>query len=203
MPKLEVFDPPMCCPTGVCGPAVDPVLPEFAADLEWLRSQGVTVERYSLSQQPGGFVANELVKKTLAESGNNCLPLILVDGRIVSQGAYLSRQELAAFVGGDGKEPASIYTPAVAELVAIGASIAANCERCFKYHFVEAKKLGVSRADMALAVQTAQRVKDAPAQAIWEMARRHLGCAVPAEGTDSESNPAIAAAAGEATSRCC
>ena len=73
------------------------------------------MERYSLSQQPGAFVANELVKKALAEKGNSCLPLILVDGRVVSQGVYLSRQELAAFVRGDGEQPASIYTPAVAE----------------------------------------------------------------------------------------
>ena len=128
MSKLEVFDPPMCCPTGVCGPSVDPVLPQFAADLEWLRSQGVAVERFNLSQQPGAFAGNELVKKTLAESGNNCLPLILVDGCIVSQGVYPNRQALAALVGGDDQQAVSIYSPAVAELVALGASIAANCE---------------------------------------------------------------------------
>lgn len=27
--KIEVFDPPMCCSSGVCGPAVDPVFPRF------------------------------------------------------------------------------------------------------------------------------------------------------------------------------
>jgi len=40
--KIEVYDPPMCCSTGVCGPAIDPVLPRFAADLEWLKGRGVT-----------------------------------------------------------------------------------------------------------------------------------------------------------------
>jgi len=67
MKKLEVFDPPMCCSSGVCGPEVDPVLPRFAADLQWLAAQGVSVERYNLSQQPQAFVANPLVKAALRE----------------------------------------------------------------------------------------------------------------------------------------
>ena len=39
MAKLTVYDPPMCCSTGVCGPAVDPVLPRVTADLDWLKRQ--------------------------------------------------------------------------------------------------------------------------------------------------------------------
>jgi AhpD family alkylhydroperoxidase len=67
----------------------------------------------------------------------------------------------------------SIYTEAVKELVALGASIVANCEPCFKYHFDQARKLGVSRADMAAAVETAQMVKDAPADAVSKLADRY------------------------------
>ncbi|MDH3390414.1 MAG: arsenic metallochaperone ArsD family protein, partial [Desulfobulbaceae bacterium] len=33
MSGIEIYDPPMCCPTGVCGPNVDPELVQFAADL--------------------------------------------------------------------------------------------------------------------------------------------------------------------------
>ena len=44
--KLEVFDPPMCCTTGICGPSVDPALVQFAADLQWLADQRVHLERY-------------------------------------------------------------------------------------------------------------------------------------------------------------
>ncbi|MDV3242164.1 MAG: carboxymuconolactone decarboxylase family protein [Methylocaldum sp.] len=68
----------------------------------------------------------------------------------------------------------SIYTDAVAELVAIGTAIAANCEPCFKYHFQQAKKLGVSRDDMMLAVKTAQSVKETPAKAMLQLAHRFL-----------------------------
>ena len=52
MPKIEVFDPAMCCSTGVCGPKVDPSLARFASDLEALKRAGASVTRYNLSQQP-------------------------------------------------------------------------------------------------------------------------------------------------------
>ncbi len=84
----------MCCSTGVCGTDIDPVLPRFAADLEWLRTQGINIERYNLAQQPGLFVANETVKAALHEEGNGCLPLILVDGQIISRAAYPERAVL-------------------------------------------------------------------------------------------------------------
>ncbi len=99
MTKLAVYDPPMCCSTGVCGPAVDPVLPRLAADLDWLKRQGVQVERYNLAQQPQAFATNPPVTAALREHGNGCLPLILVDGRIVSRGTYPERAELARLAG--------------------------------------------------------------------------------------------------------
>ena len=55
MPKLEVFDPPMCCSTGVCGPSINPALPQLAADLQWLKDLGVQIERFGLAQQPAAF----------------------------------------------------------------------------------------------------------------------------------------------------
>jgi len=99
MTKLAVYDPPMCCSTGVCGPAVDPVLPRITADLDWLKRQGVQVERYNLAQQPQAFASNPTVMAALREHGNDCLPLILVDGRVVSRGTYPERVELARLAG--------------------------------------------------------------------------------------------------------
>ena len=99
MTKLAVYDPPMCCSTGVCGPTVDPVLPRLAADLDWLKRQGVQVERYNLAQQPQAFASNPTVTAALREHGNDCLPLILVDGRVVSRGTYPERAELARLAG--------------------------------------------------------------------------------------------------------
>jgi arsenical resistance operon trans-acting repressor ArsD len=99
MVKLQIFDPAMCCSTGVCGPGVDPALPRFAADLEWLKSKGVAVERYNLAQEVAAFTGNPLIKSTLNHEGTKCLPLVLADGVIVAQRAYPTREALAKFAG--------------------------------------------------------------------------------------------------------
>ncbi|MGA2256884.1 MAG: arsenite efflux transporter metallochaperone ArsD [Thermoguttaceae bacterium] len=99
MPTLQVFDPPMCCSTGVCGPTINPALPQLTADLEWLRSLGVQVERYGLAQQPAAFRDNAAVRETLAQEGVECLPLFRLDDVTVSKGVYPTRTQLAEWVG--------------------------------------------------------------------------------------------------------
>lgn len=99
MPRIEVFDPPMCCSTGVCGPVVNPVLPRFAGDLAWLGQNGVEVSRYNLAQEPLAFTTNASVLEVLKGSGSDALPVVLVDGALASQGRYPSREELAAWTG--------------------------------------------------------------------------------------------------------
>ena len=115
MTLVTVFDPPMCCPSGACGPAVDPTLPRFAADLQWLKSQGVRVERYSLTQQPDKFVESDVVRSALSSEGNECLPLVLVNGEIGSRGAYPSREELARLANLNVEEGGEC-APTVSEL---------------------------------------------------------------------------------------
>jgi Arsenical resistance operon protein ArsD len=95
---IRVFDPAMCCSTGVCGPSVDPELARFAADVDWLQKQGVAVERFNLSQQPAAFAEPPAVKEALGR-GTEVLPLILVGDRIAVEGAYPSRETLAALAG--------------------------------------------------------------------------------------------------------
>ena len=99
MTHLDVFDPPMCCSSGVCGPSVDPALATFAADVDWLTSQGVSVTRYNLAQAPAAFVANPLVQDLLHREGDACLPLVIVNGEIVGHGAYPRRDQLAELAG--------------------------------------------------------------------------------------------------------
>ena len=94
MKKLEVFDPAMCCSTGVCGVEVDPVLAQFAADLKWVAENGITVERHNLGQEPQAFAANPAVVKEM-EAGIDRLPILAVDGHIITTGMYPSRQQLA------------------------------------------------------------------------------------------------------------
>lgn len=99
--KLEVFDPPMCCSTGACRPNVDPKLVQFSAALEWVRSQGVHVERFNPSHQYDAFASNATVVRAINDGGLNCLPLILVNGAIASHSMYPAKEELAAMVSLD------------------------------------------------------------------------------------------------------
>lgn len=99
MPKIQVFDPALCCSTGVCGPTIDPTLPRFAADLEWLKSRGIEVERFNLAQELAEFSATPKVKQALNIQGTKSLPMILVDGEVKASGGYPNRLDLARFVG--------------------------------------------------------------------------------------------------------
>jgi hypothetical protein len=100
MKTIQVYDKPMCCSTGICGPEVDPVLPQFAADLDWLKGHGHAVERYNLAQQPQAFIENKVIHQLLSTAGTDCLPVVLVNGEIVSQATYPSREELSAWATG-------------------------------------------------------------------------------------------------------
>lgn len=95
MLKLEVFDPPMCCATGICGNSVDPKLVTFASDLEWLKKHGIDVVRHGLSFEPNEFVKNEDVKTTLQKEGNDSLPIVIADNKLAYKGIYPSREQLA------------------------------------------------------------------------------------------------------------
>ena len=96
---VQVYDPPMCCPSGVCGADVDKNLVAFAVSLKWLQMNGVQVERFNPSHQFDAFADNPLVTRTVNEKGIECLPLILVNGEIVSAGTYPNRHELADMIG--------------------------------------------------------------------------------------------------------
>jgi len=117
MRKLRVFDPPMCCSTGVCSPSVDPALPQFASDLEWVRGHGIEVERYNLAQQPQAFATDATVKAALGQFGTDCLPLVLLGDAIVCRGSYPSREHLRNLLELTGPDspstgPASSGSPA-------------------------------------------------------------------------------------------
>ncbi|MBP6775448.1 MAG: arsenite efflux transporter metallochaperone ArsD [Gemmatimonadaceae bacterium] len=93
---VAVFDPALCCPTGVCGPGVDPALLQIARDLRWLEAQGATVVRAGLSQEPQAFVANAKVSGLMQAFGDGALPAVLVNDTVLAYGRYPSREELVA-----------------------------------------------------------------------------------------------------------
>jgi AhpD family alkylhydroperoxidase len=121
---------------------------------------------------------------------------------VVASGLYANRTELVEALGLTAG--ASLFTPAVAELVAIGAAIAANCEPCLKHHYRQAQLLGISKADMASAVQMAAKVKDSPHQAILRLAKRLTGSSLnTAEAASDLCCGAPESRGAEPASSCC
>jgi hypothetical protein len=99
MKVIQVFDPSLCCNSGVCGAEVDQALVSFAADVRWATQQGARIERANLAQQPQAFAANAVVKGFLERSGAEALPLVLVDGEFALAGRYPNRAEIARWAG--------------------------------------------------------------------------------------------------------
>jgi hypothetical protein len=97
MKTIQVYDPPMCCSTGLCGTEIDPALVSFAAMLTKLGQQGVKVERDNMGQQPMAFVQNPTVKALLDKESTEALPVILLDGEVYLKGRYLTDAERVTF----------------------------------------------------------------------------------------------------------
>jgi hypothetical protein len=104
MKKLEIFDPAMCCPTGICGPSVDPELTRIAAALFSLQNKGYDINRYNLANEPMAFAENSVVNKVLHEKGPEALPVVLLNSEVLKTGTYPTNQELGEWLEIDEKE---------------------------------------------------------------------------------------------------
>ncbi|QAS52620.1 arsenite efflux transporter metallochaperone ArsD [Halobacillus litoralis] len=98
MKKIEIYDPAMCCSTGVCGPSVDPKLTKISRQLSILESKGIHVERFNLSTETQAFVENELVSGYLQKEAELALPIAIVDGEVKKTKAYPTTEELAEWL---------------------------------------------------------------------------------------------------------
>lgn len=99
MSTIEVFEPALCCSTGVCGENLDQALVTFSADLDWIRSQGGDITRFNLASEPLAFTEREPVTAFLQLAGSEGLPLVLVDGVTAQTGRYPDRAQLAKWAG--------------------------------------------------------------------------------------------------------
>lgn len=94
MKKIQIYEPPMCCSSGVCATKVDEKLIEFTNALKMLSSSGVVVERFNMAQTPQAFIENIKVKKLLTEKGQAALPFIFINGELKWSGNIPSAKEL-------------------------------------------------------------------------------------------------------------
>ena len=138
-----------------------------------------------MAQEPAAFTANEQVKRIVDATDGDGLPVVVIDGLVVSQQEYPTRERLAELAGlaghaaTDTVQPAAgesmpVFDERIAELVAIGAAVAANCEPCLKYHHRKAAELGIAEEDMVQAVDVALGVKRRPAKMMAQPAQRLL-----------------------------
>ena len=86
--KIKIFDPPMCCASGICGPDVDDELLTVNEIVLKLKDQGHEVKRYLINQQPNKFMEEKNVSELLQEKGVDILPITVVDGEIIKQEEY-------------------------------------------------------------------------------------------------------------------
>ncbi len=98
MKKMIIFEPAMCCSTGVCGPSVNSELLRISTFINKLKNKDVLIERYNLSSNPQIFVDNKEINEILNEKGIEVLPVTMVDGVVVKEGSYPSNEEVCALL---------------------------------------------------------------------------------------------------------
>ena len=96
--KLEIFDPAMCCSTGVCGPSVNVELLRVATVINSLANKGIMITRFGLSSEPQAFVDNTIINQLLMEEGVEILPVTMLDGEVVKTKEYPSNMEFAQYL---------------------------------------------------------------------------------------------------------
>ncbi len=99
MKTIQIFEPAMCCSTGLCGVSVDPELLRVSAVLDVLKQHGVAADRFNLSSAPMEFVSHAVIGAFLAAHGPEGLPAVLLDGELVLSGRYPTNDEFAAWLG--------------------------------------------------------------------------------------------------------
>jgi hypothetical protein len=97
---VEMFDPPMCCPTGLCGPSLDQTLLDVSEMIVSLQSENLRVERYQMTSHPNAFLTNAEVMKLVREKEMAALPIIVVRGKVIKTGAYPTLAEIKANLNG-------------------------------------------------------------------------------------------------------
>jgi hypothetical protein len=96
--KLEIFEPSLCCASGICGPEPDKTLIALQNDIQILTKAGVEVKRYAINQAAIAFVSNPVVRQFIRTAGTDKLPLTLLDGKIIKQGSYPLLGEFTEFI---------------------------------------------------------------------------------------------------------
>lgn len=176
---IEVFDPAMCCTTGVCGPDVNDSLADFANDVKWIKTQGIEVNRFNLGREPEVFKSNPAVLSRLQKGGSEILPIIFVNGVLVSEGGYPVRQQLMEWVStknasvSNGTDQFSLHTDSM--LNELEVAVTRGDQAQLKILFQKGKTLEVSVQSMIQAIETGIKNRQRVTQSTLQTANELLG----------------------------
>lgn len=98
MKKMMIFEPAMCCSTGVCGPSVDQDLLRISTVINNLKNNGIVVERHNLTSNPFIFIQYPEINEMLNKEGIEILPIVTVDGEVVKTKGYPSNDEFCSLL---------------------------------------------------------------------------------------------------------
>ena len=177
---LEVYDPAMCCSTGVCGPDVDDSLADFANNMKWLKSKGVTVNRFNLGQEPQVFKDNPEVLSRLKKSGSDILPIIFINNQLVSEGGYPDRTQLANWLGITQDSGSTTGSKRSEILQGLQAAVTDADIENLRNYFVMGKQQSISVEEMVHAMQAGINNRQQTTQIVLQAANELLG--VPSNG---------------------
>ncbi len=169
--QIDIFDPAMCCSTGVCGTEVDQDLADFANTIKWLKSMGVSVVRHNLGQEPEAFKSHPGVLSKLKSEGSEALPIIVADNDIVSERAYPSRQQMAAWAG----LPANGASPQSDLLSELRKSVIQGDADAMARIFTEASESGLELHKVVQMIQDGINTRQETTQSIAQKANELLG----------------------------
>lgn len=99
-PDVEIFDPPMCCPTGLCGPTLDQTLLDLSETILRVQQEGYQVTRYQMASHPQAFLGNAEVMRLVREKEMAALPIVVVRGEIIAEGKYPNVFEILGKLNG-------------------------------------------------------------------------------------------------------
>ncbi|TVR30354.1 MAG: arsenical resistance operon transcriptional repressor ArsD [Balneolaceae bacterium] len=171
---IEVYDPAMCCSTGVCGPDVDDSLADFANDMKWLKTEGIEVNRFNLGQEPEVFKSNPTVLSRLQKGGSDVLPIIMINGEMVSEGGYPDRRQLTEWLA-MAPEKNNGVAKSSDLLNALEMAVTEGNEAGMRSLFQKGKEEGLSIEELVDSMQTGINNRQRATQATLQTANELLG----------------------------
>jgi len=106
MTHIEIFEPALCCATGVCGPEPDETLVRFGETVRRTETElagRVVLSRTLLNQQPMRFTQVPAVFDIIKSRGVSALPVVVVNGSIVLEGGYPTFEQIEGWSNNGGR----------------------------------------------------------------------------------------------------